>query len=213
MTDPTISIDCYARPTSLSAPIDATLTTIQELVEDGTIDDCTIHSWPSTVVLSDETDHTDVVETFRTFEAWADQWGVSIEPPFSVETRTSQITGDRREVLVTPVLCVAISIEGALREVFPHQTEGRTYTVEDAITTLTKGTITVNSDLTAPIEAADDRCPWCEAPIVTGQGLYACSECDWIAIATGPGKRRQYRPESRPTDAQGVSQTISPSTR
>lgn len=198
-----ICVDCYLRSASLAGPLDETLATVQGLVDDGTIDEVAVHTWPSTVVLSEETEHTDVVDTFRTFEAWAAQWNVSIEPPFGVESRTSRITGDEREVLVTPVLCLAVSVNGALREVFPHHADDTTYTVEDALTALAQGAVTVDTELTQPLTTPDDHCPWCEVPLETGQGLYACPDCDWVGIATGPGEYRQYRPASLPADASG----------
>lgn len=139
MTDQTISVDCYVRTASLAGPVAETVTTVQGLVDDGTIDECTIHLWPTEVVLSELTGDADAVETYRAFEAWADQRGVRIEPPFIVETRTSRITNEQREVLVTPALCLAVSVEETLWNVFPHHTDDTIRTVEDGLTTLTRG--------------------------------------------------------------------------
>lgn len=193
MPTPQIRVDCYLRAASLAGPMDETLTTIEGFAEDGTIDEWAVHTWPSEVVLSDATDHVDVVETYRTFEAWADQQDVRIDPPFTVETRTSQLTGGSRDVLVTPVLCLAISAGGSLQEVLPHRTDETTYTVEDALGALARGEVTVNAGLTPPLTIENDHCPWCEMPLDTGQGLYVCADCDWVGIATGPGTYRPYR--------------------
>jgi len=64
-------------------------------------------------------------------------------------------------VLVTPVQCLAIYVNGVLKEVFPHD---------------------------------PDACPACEARLVTGQGVYACRNCEWVGTATGTD---QYRPLAR----------------
>lgn len=95
--------------------------------------------WPPTVVLTDDTTHTGVVETYLTFKQWAERRGVRIEPSFTVESRTSRITGEQREVLITPVRCLSISVEGALRSVAPHHSEATTYTVDNALDTLSRG--------------------------------------------------------------------------
>lgn len=156
---------------------------------------------------------------FEEFDAWAAQWNVGIRPPFAVDTRTSAITGEIREGLRTPVQCLAIYVNGVLMEVFPHTADrtgdGATYTVRDALTLLKdhdsrafgagQAPATPPSQRTATSQPAGDpdSCPACETQLVTGQGVYACPDCAWTAIATGPG---QYRPISaHPVHKQAAS--------
>lgn len=138
--DPQIDVACHARMASFGAPVDSTLRTLERLDADGVIDELTIDAWRGEVRLGDEPSDSDTFARFEEFAAWADRWDVSIQPPFSVETRHSEITGDTREVLVTPVQCLAVSVDGALAEVFPHtacrEDGGKTYTVQDVLALL-----------------------------------------------------------------------------
>lgn len=140
-SEPTIHVACHARMGSFAAPVDETLRTLERLEAAGIIDEVTVDAWPAQVRLgTDGAPQSTVVARFETFDAWADQWDVRIRPPFAVETRRSEITGETREVLTTPVQCLAIYLDGALQEVFPHTAdragEGETYTVRDALALL-----------------------------------------------------------------------------
>lgn len=140
-SEPTIHVACHARVASFAAPVDETLRTLERLKAANAIDEVTVDAWPSEVQLgTDGAPQSDVVARFETFDTWADQWNVRIRPPFAVETRRSEITGETREVLITPVQCLAIYVDGALQEVFPHTADragsGETYTVRDALALL-----------------------------------------------------------------------------
>lgn len=139
--EPDIHVACHARMGSFTAPVDETLRTLERLEAAAIIDELTLDAWPAHVRLgTDGALQSDVVARFQTFDAWADQWDVCIRPPFVVETRRSEITGETREVLVTPVQCLAIYVDGALQEVFPHTADragdGETYTVRDGLALL-----------------------------------------------------------------------------
>lgn len=139
--DPTARIVCYTRLASLVAPVDETLRTLDRLEDDDVIDNVTIDAWPSEVRLeADGPPRSHVVDRFEAFEAWADRRNVTIRPPFAVETRRSEITGETRHVLVTPVQCLALYVDSTLLAVFPHTTDregdGETYTVRDALSVL-----------------------------------------------------------------------------
>lgn len=132
-TSTTIGVGCFVRTSSLVAPVDSTLRTLEDLDDGGLIDDITVDAWPAEVRLGNPGPYSDVVDLFEQFEAWAARWNVSICPPFATETHHSAITGDTREVLHTPVQCLAVYVNGVLMEVFPHSTDpagdGNTYTV------------------------------------------------------------------------------------
>lgn len=95
--------------------------------------------------------------------------------------------------------------EGSLPHATNRAGDGETYTVADALTLLEEHDIRAfgadQSPATPPDQRnvsrpslAPDACPACEARLVTGQGVYACPDCDWVGTATGTG---QYRPISR----------------
>lgn len=180
-----VRVDCYVRTESISDPVEEHLGSLERLVDRGIVDVLDVHGWPKEVVLSEYTEHLDVVRTFRTFQEWAAQWAVHIDPPFELVVRSSEFTGEEREVLRTPSLCLAVSVDGRLREVFPHRTERQTYSVDDAIETLERCSST--DDVPAADRPADAGCPRCGTVLATGQGLYACDECGWSGIAIGPG--------------------------
>lgn len=194
-TDPHVTVDCYVRTDAVSDQVESQLAAVQALAREGLVDELAVRTWPKEVVLSSVTEGSVTVERYRMFRRWADQWGATVEPPFVVERRNSEFTGETREVLVAPALCLAVYANGRLREVFPHNSEGTTYTVEDAIETLRRGVPTANETLPATADA--NHCPECDVPLSRGQGLYACPDCEWIAVATGPGTYRHHESEER----------------
>lgn len=180
-----IGVDCYVRTDSISDPVEEHLASIERLTDRGVVDGLDVHAWPKEVVLSEYTEHLDVVRAFRTFQEWAAQWAVHIDPTFELDVRSSEFTGEEREVLRTPALCLAVSIDGRLREVFPHRSEGRTFSVDDALETLERCAST--DEAPTADRATEAGCPRCGRDLATGQGLYACDECGWAGIASGPG--------------------------
>lgn len=218
---PRVRVRCHVRPASLVAPVDATLRHLEELNADGVIDDFTVGAWPAEVRLDDPAPHSDVVDRFEAFDAWAEQWGVSIRPPFAVETRHFEIIGETRTVLITPVQCLAVYVDGALKEVFPHSTDrtgdGETYTVRDALPLLEARAIaTVETDespetppsqrpASADIPLNPATCPACETQLVSGQGVVACPNCDWTDITTDPGRYHRGGHHASPFQPPGAN--------
>jgi len=183
--DPRVDVDCYVRADAVSDPIEADLASLEALAGDGAINDLTVRTWPDEVVLSPVTEDSLAVERYRTFERWATQWAVRIDPAFRRETRRSELTGETREVLLTPALCLAVSVDGHLAEVFPHRSKGTTYGTDEAIAALAEGVPSVSGP--APTPSRPGHCPECDVRPTTGQGLYACPECGWVAVASGSG--------------------------
>ena len=188
-TEAHVAVDCYVRADAVSDPLEADVAALRRLERDGTVDDVRVRVWPSEVVVSPLTEETLAVRRYRTFREWAAQWAVRVEPPFRRETRRSEFTGETREVLRTPALCVAVRVNGRLREVFPHRSQGTTYSVGDAVDALERGAPTVDGALSVAVRP--DHCPECDVPLSTGQGLYACPDCEWVGVATGSGTYRR----------------------
>jgi hypothetical protein len=87
-----------------------------------------IETWPDEVPTGDE--HNETLATVEQLEAWAAENAVSLRPPF--ETRTaSLLVGDDEEVLVTPMLLIAVYADGELAGVYPCTDGHTTWTVEE----------------------------------------------------------------------------------
>ncbi|MFB6222557.1 MAG: HTH domain-containing protein [Haloarcula sp.] len=81
-----------------------------------------------------------VLDVYRQFDQWATSHDAQIHPPFTVRHVDSTITGDTQHELVTPVLCLALSISQDLASVVPHTAAGETYTAHDVVEALEAGT-------------------------------------------------------------------------
>lgn len=186
--DAEITVDAFVRPTQLTEPIDAKIRTLRKLEEEGQITAMTVHAWPGEITLNEETPHTEAVEAFKQFEAWADRHDVSIRPPFTAQMRSSNITGEERTVIVTPVMSVAVSVDDQLANVFPHRDGDRQYGVGDAIEALTTGeTDLLTANRGAPAPTRPEACPECgDGDLVTIQGVGACRTCHWAGIDVEP---------------------------
>lgn len=103
--------------------------------------------------------------TYETFRRWADRNGVSLAPGFQERTRGFVGTDDTEEVVVFPVVALAIYDDQDLTAVFPCADEARTYTVERALTAFEQG----DTDWLARVDPdAPDRIePLLESGIVT----------------------------------------------
>lgn len=74
-------------------------------------------------------------ERFRTFQSWAKEQGVSLLPAFDVRLRRGAGT-DTREVLVPPIVVLAVHRQGALSAVYPHSDGDDHRSVGAALTAL-----------------------------------------------------------------------------
>lgn len=146
-----LTVSCHVRAPLLLDPVDAKIETLRSCEDEGEIDALVLRSWPEEVTLDADGPYQEAVERFEEFERWADRHGTSIRPPFRVRTSTSPASETEREVLVTPVMCLALYADDRLLGVFPHEDGETTHTVTDAIAALRTGT------LPEPIRATADR--------------------------------------------------------
>lgn len=190
----TITAVCHVRAPLLLEPIDRQVETLRACESEGTIDDLLLRSWPKEVEVTDDGPHHEVLETYDRFRSWADGQGADIHPPFTKRTTTARVTGETSERLVTPLLCLELYADDELVGVYPHSADDETITTDDAIATLRCG------DLPTPLGGtATDRsptastrantktnaCPDCDGALIDGQGLVACSDCEWTGIVDG----------------------------
>lgn len=191
-----LTVQVYVRPALLIDPIDAKLVTLQSLEDDGVIDALLLQAWPEEITLSDQPPHSEAVEVFERFDRWAESRGVSVRPSFAVRTRTSKITGETKEILSTPVMCLAVYEGRRLAGVFPHSAGDDHHSVTEAIAALKTGDLAAY--IPEPAESAEPgprRCPECDGALVNVQGIDACHDCAWVDIAAGSRDRtRALRP-------------------
>lgn len=182
------TVVCYARPAQLAAPIDRQIETLQRCAADGYVETLLVRTWPATLSVTDSPPNSEALATFERFRAWADRAGVSICPPFEQVTRTSTITGEHQELLRTPRLCLAVYADGQLTAVYPHSDGAHTHSVTDVIDTLrTSEGPARGGAARPPAPTPMGSCPKCGASCHSGQGVYACPDCRWVAGTTGDG--------------------------
>lgn len=111
----------------------AVLDTFEQLEATGVLDDVSVVRWPKHVrVPSDRTD-IDVGDTYREF---ADAVGAdSLEPFF----KRKPVSGRSGDVLVLPVICVAIRTDDELTGLYPHWDDGTHHSIEDCRMALSAG--------------------------------------------------------------------------
>ncbi|WP_049923250.1 HTH domain-containing protein [Halopiger djelfimassiliensis] len=218
---PELTVVCHVRAPLLLEPIDSQIETLQVCESEGTIDDLLIRSWPKEVSRSDSSPHQEVRERYDRFLDWADRHGVSIRPPFRERTRTSQVTGETTELLVTPLLCLELYRDDELVGVFPHTDGETTYTTDEAIAKLRTGEFPTplegetKAETSVQATSAPSNgcsCPDCGNDLIDGQGTFACPDCGWVGTVTESGQfvSRPKRTELGDTEADekpGVSTT------
>jgi len=96
----------------------------------GVIDDFSVKTWPEEITLTRKNRESDRLETIDRLEQWAADHGLSLRPPF--ETRTSSLlVGGSEEVLLTPMLLLAVYEDGELVGVYPCTDGQYTWTVTE----------------------------------------------------------------------------------
>ena len=185
--EPETTLVCHARTPLVLEPIEERIAEARACEGTDLVDAVVVRSWPDSVRLDDAGQDREVVDDFGRFREWADRREVTVEPPFEVRTRSSIVEEDGVDVLVTPVLCLAVYRDERLVGVYPHSDGEETYPVERALERLQEG------QLPRPLQgserpAADPRrCPDCDAALLNGQGLFVCTDCAWTGTVTADG--------------------------
>lgn len=198
---PEITVTCYVRPSMLLEPVGSHIRTLREAERDGRIDALLMRSWPDRITLSADVPAGEALEAFERFTEWAYREGVDIEPAFTVQTRESTITGESRELLATPLCCLAIYVGNTLVGVYPHVDDGEPHGVTEAVAALRTGEFRERA-ATLPV-AATDGCPRCGGVLVNGQGLYGCpgDDCTWVGLRADDGSLMEFAADTDDPDA------------
>lgn len=131
--DSAVTVDCYKRASTLGQPVDSVIERVRDYEQRGVIAGYTIQGWPDQISLTEDSGAASLRDQYETFQAWADEHGVSLAPAFTRRERTSLVRDTPETVLVLPVLCFGIRIDGTLASVVPHCTGTETYTVAAAL--------------------------------------------------------------------------------
>lgn len=141
---PPLTVDFYVRA---DAPIreqrDAVIEQLTDLEGKGHITGFSVHPWPRAVSLDlvAEIDDDGILGEFESFETWADRNGIGIRPPFDVRTSHSVITDETHELLVLPVMCLAVYSDDDLVGMYPCSDDESVLTIDDAFDAITTGDI------------------------------------------------------------------------
>lgn len=79
------------------------------------------------------------MDAYEAFREWAETNGFSLEPGFQQRKRSFIGMDDVEDVVVFPLLALALYDARELRAVFPCTDESRTYTVESALSAFERG--------------------------------------------------------------------------
>lgn len=184
-----LTIDVYVRPDQMLEPFNAKVETLYRLQSTGHIDDFSLHSWPEKITLSERTPYNRAIDAFTRMEAWAKEYGFSIQPPFIVRTITSDLLDERRTVFKTPVMCLAVYVGEQLAGVFPHSRGDESYSVTDAIAALKTDELELFMYSHRASAPPPDRCSECDNWMMNVQGIGVCQDCDRIELGTIQTKR------------------------
>ncbi len=116
-----------------------TIERLGRLTEGGTLDEATVAGEVAKIRTADEDARSGALATYEEFADWAARNGFSLSPAFERRTR-SYVGLDRvDEVVVFPVVSLAVYEGRRLRAAFPCSDGERVYGVEDALDALATG--------------------------------------------------------------------------
>lgn len=189
MTDRTAetTLVCHARTPLVLDPVEERVERARNCEGNGLVDAVMVRSWPDAVRLDPDGQRDEVVAEYERFTRWAERRGVGVEPPFETRTRSSIVEDDGVDVLVTPILCLAVYRDERLVGVYPHADREETYPVDRALERLEAGELPRPLGRSGGEEAAARRCPDCDEPLLNGQGVFVCTDCAWTGTFTAGG--------------------------
>lgn len=190
-----VTVEVYVRPEQLLEPIDTKIDTLHQLEAADHIDNLLLHAWPRAIMLTEQTPYSDAINAFEQMEAWADEHGVSIRPPFSVRTTTSTFTDETQTKLRTPMMCLAVYVGEQLVNIFPHSRADDQYSVTDAIAALRTDELELFPFAPNSTTPPPTHCQGCQTLLTRIQGIGVCEECNQVEVGTAP--RREQSQQSR----------------
>lgn len=127
-------------PLGAKSKQESVLTTLEELVDDGEIDEFTVTITGNRLCLCDTCMKTDAESTlinrFKELDEWGRDHDASTSPFFETRTLDSTMAGETARALVPPRLSVALYCDGELSGVFPCEMGDVTVSATDFVSTL-----------------------------------------------------------------------------
>lgn len=117
-------------PTPARKRRDAVVQELRCLADRGGLDSFEVVDWDKRVPVASPSAERDRHEEFA---AWAAAAGLVLSPFFDTRLCYCTETGEKREELVLPALCLAVYEDGDLSTVAPHTDGPHTVSVEDAM--------------------------------------------------------------------------------
>jgi hypothetical protein len=146
---PELTADVYLRSLSPAAGVHdgqtARIERLSALSTAGRLGDVRVSVWGDRICLCETCAETGAgraaLDRVEEFERWADEVEPTVTLPFDRRTVRSSYTDSAQEVLVPPVVLLALYDRETLLGVFPHAADGRQVSVEDALVAIeTAGT-------------------------------------------------------------------------
>lgn len=119
---------------------------LRQLREAGKVSDVSVEVWGRRVRVGDDADAAEIDDgaqsirdTYRAFEEWAARSGHALTPAFDTRECGTIASNGKCEVIVFPVMCLAIYDGEAVQAVFPCSTGDDVRTVEDGLAAIESG--------------------------------------------------------------------------
>lgn len=110
---------------------------LRQLKDEGKITDISMATWGERIdaapVDAREAFVSPAQEAVTEFETWALEHSYSLQPAFETREIGLPVTGQRREVVVPPVVCLAVYDDSELQAVFPYSDGETVYTVSNCL--------------------------------------------------------------------------------
>lgn len=110
---------------------------LQQIKDEGKITDVPMNVWGGRI----DAEAADTMEggvspareAVDTFETWASEHGYSLQPAFETRAIGSLVTDETREVIVPPIICLAVYDGNDLQAVFPYSDGEAVHTVSECL--------------------------------------------------------------------------------
>lgn len=105
---------------------------LESLADREVLEDVAVETWDARVPVEGGADriNREAYDAYAAFREWAEARGRSLEPYFRVRE------SDRGEVLVLPIMCLAVESDEGVEAVYPSETDEEKATVLDGIAAL-----------------------------------------------------------------------------
>ena len=177
-----LTCQVFVRTNQPSRFLDATVSALNGLVEDGQLDRIKIEGWPDEIRLDRSDIRVSAIEPFRQIQSWAEVHGVSVQPPFVIEDQYCPVTDDHSCLLRTPAICLCLFDEEHLVHAYPYTSEGETHSVMDGIAQMKADQLEYELVEGDPDPEPPRRCTSCGDELLHVHGIGVCRTCSGATV-------------------------------